>query len=64
MLWLSEILLEGHDMVSFTELEDAVRTKARAGELFFRMDIKPPFTDTPENWEETLWPLIQELRKQ
>jgi len=22
--------------------------------MFFRMDIKPPFGDTPENWEDRL----------
>ncbi len=54
MLWLSEILLERHEMVSFSELEDAVRNKAHSGELFFRMDIKPPYQDTPENWEDRL----------
>ena len=30
-----------------------VREKART-ERFFRMDVKPPFPDTPENWEDRL----------
>ncbi|GJL82318.1 MAG: hypothetical protein DHS20C01_19520 [marine bacterium B5-7] len=54
MLWLSEILLKRHDMSSFAELMDAVRQEAQSGEMFFRMDIKPPFNDTPDNWEDRL----------
>ncbi len=54
MLWLSEILLRKHELSSFEQLIEAVRAEARCGELFFRMDIKPPFFDTPENWEDRL----------
>ena len=54
MLWLSEVLLEGHEIESFKELCQVVSDKGKAGEMFFRMDVKPPFVDTPENWEEQL----------
>jgi hypothetical protein len=54
MLWLSEILLENYDMNTFEELKDKVREKAAAGELFFRMDVKPTYPDTPDNWEDRL----------
>jgi len=54
MLWLSEILLQHHDLQSFDDLLPIVREKAKGGEMFFRMDIKPPFKDTPENWEDRL----------
>jgi len=53
MLWLSEVLLQNHEMTSFDELKEKVSEKAQ-GEMFFRMDVKPPFTDTPENWEDQL----------
>jgi hypothetical protein len=53
MLNLSEILLKRHDMTSFSELVEAVREGAKT-ERFFRMDIKPPFPDTPDNWEDIL----------
>ena len=44
MLWLSEIILERHDIESFKELEIAVAEKAKqTGEMFFRMDIKPTY---------------------
>jgi hypothetical protein len=54
MLYLSEILLQHHDLDSFDGLLDIVKEKARSGERFFRMDVKPPFPDTPENWEDRL----------
>lgn len=54
MIWLSEILLEHHELESFEALLAVVRDKARDGGMFFRMDIKPPFPDTPDNWEDRL----------
>jgi hypothetical protein len=53
MQYLSEILLEHHDIESFAELVSTVRKRA-AGERFLRMDIKPPYPDTPDNWEDVL----------
>lgn len=53
MRYLSEILLQNHDIESFAELVAEVRNKA-AGERFLRMDIKPPYPDTPDNWEDVL----------
>ena len=53
MLNLSEILLERRELASFEDLVEAVRHGARS-ERFFRMDIKPPFADTPGNWEDVL----------
>ncbi len=54
MLWLSEILLQNHDLDSFDALVAVLENHARNGEIFFRMDVKPPFSDTPDNWEERL----------
>lgn len=54
MIWLSEILLQEHELTCFHDLEDALREKAESGERFFGMDVKPPFGDTPQNWEATL----------
>ena len=53
MLNLSEILLQHHDLESFEQLIPLVQEGAKR-ERFFRMDIKPPFADTPENWEDIL----------
>jgi len=54
VLWLSEILLQHHELETFEELVEVVRERARQGEMFFRMDVRPPFADTPEDWEEKL----------
>lgn len=54
MLWLSEVLLQGHDLRSFDDLVLELKKRAREGELFFRMDVKPPFPDTPADWEDKL----------
>jgi hypothetical protein len=54
MLYLSEILIEHKEVESFYDLIPIVEARAKAGERFFRMDVKPPFPDTPENWEDRL----------
>jgi hypothetical protein len=54
MLWLSEVLLQHPELESFEDLKDAIAQKAAQGERFFQMDIKPPFTDTPPDWEDRL----------
>ncbi len=54
MLYLSEILLQYHELGSFYELIPLVQERAHQGERFFRMDVRPPFPDTPENWEDRL----------
>ena len=53
MLQLSEVLLANPEFESFQQLVQAVKEGART-ERFFRMDIKPPYTDTPANWEDVL----------
>jgi hypothetical protein len=53
MLYLSEILLQHQEASCFADLVRLVHERAR-GERFFRMDVKPPFPDTPENWEDIL----------
>jgi hypothetical protein len=54
MLKLSDILVSRKDIESFSALQEAVQDAARSGERFFRMDVKPPYHDTPEDWEERL----------
>ena len=54
MLWLSEVLIQGKDLESFEDLKQELKKRARDGELFFRMDVKPPFPDTPNDWEDKL----------
>ena len=54
MLTLSEILLQQRDLSSFEELVGLVRAHAHAGEIFLEFDVRPPFEDTPGDWEERL----------
>ena len=54
MLWLSELLMQEHQLASFEELKKALEKRAAQGEMFFRMDVRPPFQDTPEDWEDIL----------
>lgn len=53
MLYLSEILIQNPQLETFEQLRELVIERAK-GEMFFRMDVKPPFPDTPENWEDRL----------
>jgi len=54
MLWISELLLQRHDLESFEDLKKAVEDRAREGEIHFGLDVKPPFSDPPEDWEVVL----------
>jgi hypothetical protein len=54
MLKLSDILVGHQELMTFDELVPLVQSAARSGERFFRMDVKPPYPDTPENWEDRL----------
>ncbi len=54
MLWLSEMLMQHHELETFEQLTELVKQRGRQGEMFFRMDVKPPFQDTPMDWEDRL----------
>lgn len=54
MLKLSDILLAHQEIESFAELPPLIREIARGGERFFRMDVAPPYPDTPPDWEDRL----------
>ncbi len=54
MLKLSDILVANKEIESFEELAPIIQDIARGGERFFRIDLKPPFPDTPDNWEDRL----------
>ena len=54
MLSVSEILLQHQSLSSFERLLKLVRDPAYADELFLEFDVRPPFPDTPENWQDQL----------
>lgn len=53
MLYLSDILIQHKEIENFEQLMEAV-DREKAGHMHFRMDVKPPFPDTPDNWEDKL----------
>lgn len=54
MLKLSDILVQHKEIESFEELTPIIQDIARGGERFFRIDLKPPYPDTPDDWEDRL----------
>lgn len=53
MLYLSEVLLQHHDIETFEQLCEVVSLRAQQ-EFHFKIDVKPPYPDTPANWEDRL----------
>lgn len=55
MLRLSEVLIAHPEMDNFEQLEEKIKQLAQnSDERFFKMDVKPQFNDTPDNWEDRL----------
>jgi hypothetical protein len=54
MLILSEVLMQEHELASFEGLIEKIKERALQGEIHFSMDVRPPFQDTPMDWEERL----------
>jgi hypothetical protein len=53
MLHVSDVLMQNPDVDSFEQLVQVIRERSKT-EMFFRIDVKPPFIDTPEDWEDRL----------
>ena len=55
MLLISEIMIGNPQIDDFEELVVVLRAISKASdERFFRMDVKPDYQNTPENWEDRL----------
>ncbi len=54
MLILSEVLIQNHQLESYVDLVKYIQSRAKEGEIFFDIDIKPPYSDTPDEWETDL----------
>ena len=46
--------MQEHNLESFNDVVEALKQRARNGEMFFQIDVKPPFSDTPNDWEVQL----------
>ena len=53
MLYLSELMMQHPEVDNFDKLLKVVKERSKT-EMFFRIDVKPPFSDTPDNWEDRL----------
>jgi hypothetical protein len=54
MIYLSQILIANQEVQTFDELKEVIKAAAQAGEMFLRFDVKPPYPDTPMDWEDQL----------
>lgn len=55
MLLISEVMIANPQLDNFEELVVMLKTVANSSdERFFRMDVKPDYQDTPDNWEDRL----------
>ena len=55
MLLISEIMIGNPQIDDFEELVVLLKAISDSSdERFFRMDVKPDYQDTPENWEDRL----------
>ena len=54
MLYLSEVMMQNHELNHFDELVQIIKQNKRPEIRFFRMDVRPSYTDTPDNWEDRL----------
>tara|TARA_B100000315_G_scaffold101359_1_gene93131 strand:+ start:2434 stop:2634 length:201 start_codon:yes stop_codon:yes gene_type:complete len=54
MLYLSQIVKTHNELERFDDLVGVVAALGRQGVILLTMDEKPPYADTPENWELAL----------
>jgi hypothetical protein len=53
MLLLSEVLIQNPQIEDFDDLIQVIKER-KQGEMFFRIDVKPQYYNTPEDWEDRL----------
>ncbi len=55
MLLLSEVMISNPQVDDFETLVETLKSISKnSDERFFRMDVKPDYNDTPDNWEDRL----------
>jgi len=55
MLYLSEVMIQNPGLEHFEGLLAVIKeTAVKTGEIHFKIDIKPTYPDTPDNWEDRL----------
>jgi len=51
---LSQIIIQNHDVVTFTGLLKVVNELGERGLVLMEFDLKPDFPDTPRDWQTQL----------
>ena len=55
MLYLSEILIQHPQLETFDSLLEVIKERVQqTGEIHLKIDIKPNYPDTPDNWEDMI----------
>ncbi|MCW9012347.1 MAG: sulfur relay protein DsrC [Gammaproteobacteria bacterium] len=54
MFYLSDVLKQEHEIDNFQDFLEVLRVKARQGEIHMNIDVRPPFKDTPKDWENVV----------
>jgi hypothetical protein len=55
MLNLSDVLIAYPDLQHFDDLLQAIQHVAvHSGEIHLKIDVKPNYPDTPDNWEDRI----------
>lgn len=54
MILISQVMIANQDVTSFEELCILIKEYGKRGERFLRFDVKPPYPDTPDDWEDQL----------
>ncbi len=54
MIYTSQVLKMHSELQSFEALVPIVRALGEQGEILISMDERPPYADTPDNWEMVL----------
>lgn len=54
MIHVSQVLKMHTELTSFSDLLPIVQALGEQGQILISMDEKPPYADTPEDWELAL----------
>ena len=55
MIYLSEVLIQNPHLESFDDLMQVIQEVVKqTNEIHLKIDIKPNYQDTPDNWEDKI----------
>jgi hypothetical protein len=54
MIYTSQVLKMHPELKNFSQFKKIVQALGEQGEILIEMDQKPPYPDTPDNWDMEL----------